>query len=303
MEIPLAQEVIFGLVIGSYIALGAIGFTLVYGLVNMINFAHGEFITIGAFVGYLAVAEVGLPLPVAVFVALGGTAVVGWGIARITFEPMNDAGAVPLLLMSIGLGLVLRNGIRVIAGPDRRNIRTDVATYRFDDLGFFVTSQQLFIIGLTLASVLVLHLFLSRTMLGVAMRATADNEDLALVSGIDTRRVRNAVWLAASGLAGVAGVMLGTAQAASPTVGFGQLLLIITAAILGGAGSPYGAVAGSYILGVAVTVSVPFLQRLEETLALNLELTALNSTMAFVILIVVLLVRPGGLVSAEVRTS
>ena len=303
MEIPLAQEVIFGLVIGSYIALGAIGFTLVYGLVNMINFAHGEFITIGAFVGYLAVAEVGLPLPVAVFVALGGTAVVGWGIARITFEPMNDAGAVPLLLMSIGLGLVLRNGIRVIAGPDRRSIRTDVATYRFDDLGFFVTSQQLFIIGLTLVSVLVLHLFLSRTMLGVAMRATADNEDLALVSGIDTRRVRNAVWLAASGLAGVAGVMLGTAQAASPTVGFGQLLLIITAAILGGAGSPYGAVAGSYILGIAVTVSVPFLQRLEETLALNLELTALNSTMAFVILIVVLLVRPGGLVSAEVRTS
>ena len=303
MEIPLAQEVIFGLVIGSYIALGAIGFTLVYGLVNMINFAHGEFITIGAFVGYLAVAEIGLPLPVAVLVALGGTAVVGWGIARITFEPMNDAGAVPLLLMSIGLGLVLRNGIRVIAGPDRRSIRTDVATYRFDDLGFFVTSQQLFIIGLTLASVLVLHLFLSRTMLGVAMRATADNEDLALVSGIDTRRVRNAVWLAASGLAGVAGVMLGTAQAASPTVGFGQLLLIITAAILGGAGSPYGAVAGSYILGIAVTVSVPFLQRLEETLALNLELTALNSTMAFVILIVVLLVRPGGLVSAEVRTS
>ena len=74
MEIPLAQEVIFGLVIGSYIALGAIGFTLVYGLVNMINFAHGEFITIGAFVGYLAVAEIGLPLPVAVLVALGGTA-------------------------------------------------------------------------------------------------------------------------------------------------------------------------------------------------------------------------------------
>ncbi|PSP87515.1 branched-chain amino acid ABC transporter permease [Halobacteriales archaeon QS_4_66_20] len=294
MEIPLAQEVIFGLVIGSYIALGAIGFTLVYGLVNMINFAHGEFITIGAFVGYLAVAEVGLPLPVAVFVALGGTAVVGWGIARITFEPMNDAGAVPLLLMSIGLGLVLRNGIRVIAGPDRRSIRTDVATYRFDDLGFFVTSQQLFIIGLTLASVLVLHLFLSRTMLGVAMRATADNEDLALVSGVDTRRVRNAVWLAASGLAGVAGVMLGTAQAASPTVGFGQLLLIITAAILGGAGSPYGAVAGSYLLGIGITVSVVFLPE---------SLTSLNSTMAFVVLIVVLLLRPGGLVNREVRTS
>jgi len=303
MEIPLAQEVIFGLVIGSYIALGAVGFTLVYGLVNMINFAHGEFITIGAFVGYAAVVFGGLPLPVAVLVALGVTAVVGWGIARITFEPMNDAGPVPLLLMSIGLGLVLRNGIRVVAGADRRNVPTDVSTFRFDDLGFFVTSRQLFIIGLAVVAVVALHLFLSRTLLGIAMRATADNEDLALVSGIDTRRVRNAVWLAASGLAGVAGVMLAAAQSASPTVGFGQLLLIITAAILGGAGSPYGAVVGSYILGVGVAVSVVFLSRLEDLVAVSLELTALNSTMAFVILIVVLLVRPGGLVNAEVRNS
>jgi neutral amino acid transport system permease protein len=293
MEIPLAQEVIFGLVIGSYIALGAIGFTLVYGLVNMINFAHGEFITIGAFVGYAAVVFGGLPLPAALVVALVGTAIIGWAIARVTFEPMNDAGAVPLLLMSIGLGLVLRNGIRAVAGADRRGVPTDVTTYRFDDLGFFVTSQQLFIIGVTLLAVLVLHLFLSRTMLGIAMRATADNEDLALVSGIDTRRIRNAVWLAASGLAGVAGVMLAVAQSANPNVGFGQLLLIITAAILGGAGSPYGAVAGSYLLGIGITVSVVFLPE---------SLTELNATMAFVVLIVVLLIRPGGLVNTEVRT-
>lgn len=294
MSIPLAQEVIFGLVIGSYIALGAIGFTLVYGLVNMINFAHGEFITVGAFVGYVAVVFGGLPLPVAVLVALVGTAVIGWLIARVTFEPMNDAGAVPLLLMSIGLGLVLRNGFRVIAGADRRDVPADVATYRFDDLGFFVTSQQLFIIGVTLLAVLVLHLFLSRTMLGIAMRATSDNEDLALVSGIDTRRIRNAVWMAASGLAGVAGLMLAVQQSANPNVGFGQLLLIITAAILGGAGSPYGAVAGSYLLGIGITVSVVFLPA---------GLTEFNSTMAFVVLIVVLLIRPGGLVNVEVRSS
>ena len=294
MAIPLAQEVIFGLVIGSYVALGAIGFTLVYGLVNMINFAHGEFITLGAFAGYVAVVFLALPLPAAVLVALVATAVLGWAIARATFEPMNDAGPVPLLLMSIGLGLVLRNGIRFIAGAERRDVPTDVATYRFDDLGFFVTSQQLFIIGVTLLVVLALHVFLSRTMLGIAMRATADNEDLALVSGIDTRRVRNAVWLAAAGLAGVAGVMLVAAQSANPNVGFGQLLLIITAAILGGAGSPYGAVAGSYLLGIGITVSVVFLPT---------DISALSSTMAFVVLIVVLLIRPGGLVNAEVRTS
>ena len=294
MAIPLAQELIFGLVIGSYIALGAIGFTLVYGLVNMINFAHGEFVTIGAYVGFLAVHVGGLPLPLALVVAFGGTAVVGWTLARVTFEPMNDAGAVPLLLMSIGLGLVLRNVIRLVAGASGRDVQVDVATYRFEDLGFFVTSQQLFIIGVTLLVVLVLHVFLSRTMLGIAMRATSENEDLAQVSGIDTVRIRNVVWLAASGLAGVAGILLAVAREASATVGFGQLLLIITAAILGGAGSPYGAVAGSYLLGVGIALSVAFLPA---------GVSAFGSTMAFVVLILVLLVRPGGLVNAEVRMS
>lgn len=294
MAIPLAQEVVFGLVLGSYIALGAIGFTLVYGLVNMINFAHGEFITIGAYVGFLGVHVAGLPLPIALVFAFGLTAVAGWVIARLTFEPMNDAGAVPLLLMSIGLGLVLRNGIRLFAGAGGRDVSVPITTYRFDSLGFFVTSQQLVIVGVTLLLVLVLHLFLSRTMLGVAMRATSDNEDLALVSGIDTRNIRNVVWLAASGLAGVSGILLAIAQEASATVGFGQLLLIITAAILGGAGSPYGAVIGSYLLGVGITVSVAFLPA---------GTTAFGTTMAFVVLILVLLVRPGGIVQTEVRTS
>lgn len=294
MTIPLAQELIFGLVIGSYVALGAIGFTLVYGLVNMINFAHGEYITIGAFVGFLAIEGLGLSLPVALVVTLAVTGVAGWAIARVTFEPMNDAGAVPLLLMSIGLGLVLRNGFRAVAGAERRHVPIEVTTYRFDGLGFFVTSQQLFIIGVTLLFVVVLHVFLSRTMLGVAMRATADNEDLALVSGIDTRLIRDAVWLGASALAGVAGVMLAISQSANPNVGFGQLLLILTAAILGGAGSPYGAVAGSYLLGIGITLSVAFLPS---------GITALSSTMAFVVLIAVLLVRPGGLANTEVRTS
>jgi neutral amino acid transport system permease protein len=126
------------------------------------------------------------------------------------------------------------------------------------------------------------------------MRATADNEDLSLVSGIDTRRIRDAVWLVASGLAGVAGVALAITQGASAGVGFGQLLLMITAAILGGAGSPYGAVVGSYVLGVGISVSIVFLPA---------GLSEFSTTMAFVVLIAVLLVRPGGIVDQEVRTS
>jgi neutral amino acid transport system permease protein len=290
----LSTILVQGISIGMMYVLVALGLTLIFGFMDVINFAHGAFITIGACAGSRAGVHVGLPIPVAVVVALGVTAIVGWAIARITFEPMNDAGAVPLLLMSIGLGLVMRNGIRVVAGADQRDIPVEVTTFRFDDLGFFVTSQQLFIFGVTLLAVFLLHLFLSRTLLGIAMRATSDNESLALVSGIDTRRIRNAVWLTASGLAGVAGVMLAVSQSASPNVGFRQLLLVITAAILGGAGSPYGAVIGSYVLGIGITVSVVFLPT---------AVSELSSTMAFVILIVVLLVRPGGLVNTEVRTS
>jgi neutral amino acid transport system permease protein len=207
---------------------------------------------------------------------------------------MNDAGAVPLLLTSIGLGLLLRNGIRIAAGAGTRDVSVPVQTYRFDDLGFFVTSRDLFIVGITVLAVVALHLFLSRTMVGIAMRATADNEDLSLVSGIDTRRIRDAVWLVASGLAGVAGVALAITQGASAGVGFGQLLLMITAAILGGAGSPYGAVVGSYVLGVGISVSIVFLPA---------GLSEFSTTMAFVVLIAVLLVRPGGIVDQEVRTS
>jgi neutral amino acid transport system permease protein len=294
MSVPLAQEIVFGLVVGSYIALGAIGFTLVYGLVNMINFAHGEFITIGAYVGFFAIEVGGLPVPVAAAVAFIGTALICWPLARVSFEPLNEAGAVPLLLTSIGLGLVLRNGVRLGLGAEGRTVRRSVDTYRFDQLGFFVTSRQLFVIGITLLIVLILYIFLNRTMLGIAMRATSDNEDLALVSGIDARQIRNAVWIISTGLAGVAGIMLMLTQEASASVGFDQILLIITAAILGGIGSPYGAVLGSYIIGVGIAISIRFLPS---------GTTTFSTTMAFVVLIIALLIRPGGIVNADVRTS
>jgi len=295
MALPLVQSLIFGLVLGSFIALGAIGFTLVYGLVDMINFAHGEFVTVGAYAGLLAVAVAGVGLPLALVVAFVVTAVVGWAVAQATYEPLNDAGPIPLLLTSIGVGLVMRNVIRLAAGPGARYL--DVSrptTYRSEALGLFVTDQQVFVVGITLVAVLVLHLFLDRTMMGIAMRATADNEDLALVTGIDTKRVRHVVWLVGSGFAGIAGVLLAVTRSANPTTGFDQLLLILTAAILGGAGSPYGAVVGSYALGIGISMAIALLPT---------SVSDFGATMAFVVLIVVLLVRPGGIVNQEVRSS
>lgn len=287
------QDVVFGVVLGSYVAVAAVGFTLVYGLINMINFAHGEYVTVGAFVGFAFAETVGLPAAAAVPATVAVSAVVGWGLAMAVFRPIGDTGPIPLLLTSIGLGLVMRNGIRLLAGPNpRRFALGETSVYRSDALSVFVTSQHLFVIGVAVASFLTMHVLLQYTKLGTALRAMSDNEDLALVTGIDTKRMRTVVWLLASGLAGLAGYMLAVQRGATPMVGFEQLLLVITAAILGGAGSVYGAIVGSYVLGITISLTVGLLPSWA---------TELGTTMAFVVLIVVLLVRPGGIAGAEVR--
>jgi neutral amino acid transport system permease protein len=264
---------------------------MVYGLVNMINFAHGEYMTIGAYFGFLAAEVIGLPAPIALLPVMLVSAGVGWLLAWVVFEPLNDTGPIPLLLTSIGLGLILRNGIRLIADPQKRYVDMATETFRFDGLGFFITSQHLFLMGVTIAAIVSVHLFLTRSTMGKAMRATSDNESLAKVTGIQTKRVRAIVWVIASGFAGLAGYLLAVGQGATPHTGFSQLLLVITAAILGGAGSVYGAVAGAYVLGITISLAIAFLPSWASEL---------GTTMAFVVLIVVLLIRPGGITGEEV---
>jgi len=301
----LTQNVVFGLIVGSYIAIAAIGFTLIYGIINMINFAYGEYITAGAFVGFLTASVLELPLPVTVLVALVITAVFSLVLARVFFTPLSDTGPVPLLLTSIGVGLIFRNGYRLFAGRTARFIDRSPGTYRFDlpDLSvgatnllgdFFITSQQAIVLGTALVVFVAVHLLLTRTTVGIAMRAVGDNEDLAHVRGIDTRRVRDAVWLIAGALAGITGVMLALQTNASAGIGFSQILPIIAAAILGGAGSAYGAIVGAYVIGIVMELSVALLPA---------SATTLGTTMAFLVLIIVLLVKPSGIAGEEVRKA
>jgi len=302
----LAQNVVFGLVTGSYIAIAALGFTLIYGIVNMINFAYGEYLTIGAFVGVLSAGMLPLPLPVAALVAMAGGGVASLVLARAFFTPINDTGPVPMLLTSIGLGLALRNVVRLTAGRDARYFDTQAATYRFDGLpalsvgpvdllgGLFVTSQQLVVVGSAVGVFLVLHALLTRTDVGIAMRAMSDDESLARVRGIDTQFIRDSVWVLAGVLAGLAGVLIGIQTNVSATTGFSHILQILAAAILGGAGSPYGAIAGSYVIGLVLALSTAFLPT---------GMTGISSAMAFLVLVAVLLVKPSGLAGREVREA
>jgi branched-subunit amino acid ABC-type transport system permease component len=300
----LAQNIVFGLVTGSYIAIAAIGFTLIYGIVDMINFAYGEYLTIGAFVGFLAAGL--LPLPAAVLVAMVGGGVVSLALAWLFFTPINETGPVPMLLTSIGLGLVLRNVIRIFAGGSARYYDTTTETFRtqgipevpvgsFDLVGdVYVTSEHLVVVGCAVAVFLVIHGLLTRTDVGIAMRAMGDSEDLARVRGIDTQFIRNSVWILAGVLAGLAGVLVGIQTNVNVTTGYAHILQILAAAILGGAGSPYGAIAGAYVIGIVVALSTAFLPS---------HMTGLSSAMAFVVLVAVLLVKPSGIAGAEVREA
>jgi len=292
----LAQNVVFGLVTGSYIAVAAVGFTLIYGINDMINFAYGEYMTIGAYVGLL----VGFVLPagpvVSMLLVIAVSAVLGWAVARMFFIPIKDTGPVPLLLTSIGVGYILRYLIQAVAGPDLRFFEFQQSqTFRTEALGgVFVNMNQLTIIAIALVVFGVTHLLLTRTDIGLAMRALSKNDDLARVSGIPIDSVQRYVWLLASGMAGLSGYLIGIQRAASPFMGFNQILIVLTAAILGGAGSAYGAIAGSYVIGVVMATSVGVLPSWA---------TELSTAVAFAVLILVLLVKPGGIASAEVREA
>lgn len=307
----LAQFIVFGLETGALIAVAAMGFTLLYGIVNMINFAYGEYLTIGAYVGWALIAVGGVNIWVTLVVTTVATAVLGWVVSRVFFVPLHEQGPIPLLLTSIGVGFLLRNLFVFFFDVDRRFVDLSKAyvgvpatTLRvnlpsvtvagFDLVGdFFVTTNMLVTMGLAAGLLGALHLLLTRTDLGIAMRATASNESLAELSGVPAYNVRQYTWVIASALAGVAGILVLTRESASPVAGFDQILLILAAAILGGAGSVYGAVLGAVVIGVA--------RQLVAGLGIPI-LSSVPLSVAFFILIVILLVRPSGIAGREVST-
>ncbi len=291
----MVQQLLFGIEVGSYYAISAIGFTLVYRYVGMLNFAHAEYMTIGAYVAAFLSGTLGLSIVLNIPLVMGISAVTGLALARVFFSPIHHKGAIPLLLTSVGVGFMLRNGIRMVFGPTEQHLAPVPGTYRFEVLGgVFISNQMLLIVGLALGVFAVTYLLLTRTTLGMAMRATGDSERLARATGVDTGRIRIYVWLLSSAMAGLSGYVLALQQSASPSLGLDAILIVITAAILGGAGNPYGAIAGAYIIGVAMTLATGlFLPGL---------LSGLGTAVAFVILILILLVRPGGITGEEVAT-
>jgi neutral amino acid transport system permease protein len=279
-----AQRGLNGLSLGAIYALGAVGLTLVYGILKLVNFAHGDFLTFGAYMAYLVSVTWGLPLVVAIFWAMAATAVLGIFLERVMWAPMRakGAGMLQLLLMSIGLALVIRYGIQYVWSTELRQLDVNrTATVEF--LGLTIGRTNLIVIIVGFAVLIGTGMMLRYTLLGKRMRALSDNIDLAETSGIDTSRVILWTWVFAAGFAGLAGVMAGAITQVQPELGFELLLPIFAAVVMGGIGNAYGALAGGVVLGLVIEWSTLFIDSRWKTAT------------GFLVLILVLIVRPQGI--------
>lgn len=282
------QNVIFGLITGSILAVATVGFSMIRQSEGFINIAHGQYLALGAFVGFFFVDTVGLNIFVAGLLATIIVGVVGVVLSIVIFRPVHTNGPLALLFTSIGLAFLLFGLIRVIFGASVRFFPVDFGS-RLEVGSVNVTVGELLIIVIAAASVLGLNLFLTRTRTGASIRATASNPDLARMRGIHVERVSRIVWFIASALAGLAGVMIGVIGSANSELGFQVILLILAAAVLGGLGSINGVVAAGLLLGLIMDLSALIIP------------TAYRTVVAFGALILVLLIRPQGLFTTASR--
>jgi neutral amino acid transport system permease protein len=273
-----------GLSLGAIYALGAVGLTLVYGILKLTNFAHGDFLTFGAYMAFLVNVTWGAPLVVAVFWAMAATAVLGLVFERTLWGPMRrrKAGFLQLILMSIGLAFLLRAIIQWFWGTEIRSLDVDNTT-SVEFLGLRIGQTELIVVIVGIVVISAVGLLLRYSLMGKRMRALSDDLDLAETAGIDTRRIILYTWIFSGALAGLAGVMAGATTNLRPEMGFELLLPIFAAVILGGIGDAFGALAAGMVLGVMTEWS---------TLVIDARWKV---AVGFVVLVVVLIIRPQGI--------
>ncbi len=280
----IAQRALFGLSTGSIYALGAVGLTLVYGILKLTNFAHGDFLTFGAYMAFVVNVTWGLPLVLGIVVAMAMTALLSIVLEKGMWGPMRarGAGMLQLILMSIGLALVLRYSIQYIWGTELRSLEVNnTDTIEFLGLSIGVTQALVIVIGfVTLTAT---GLMLRYALLGKQMRALSDNLDLAETTGINTSRVILYTWLFAGAFAGLAGVLYGATTQLQPEMGFELLLPIFAAVVVGGIGDAFGALVGGILIGVVIEWSTLFVD------------PGLKLAVGFLVLILVLIIRPQGI--------
>jgi neutral amino acid transport system permease protein len=291
-----AQLLVEGIKFGSIIAITAVGLSLIFGTTGLINFAHGELVTLGATVAFLLNASVigpQLQLIPAVLVTVVFGAAFGGVLELSLWKPLRrrGVGRIQLFIISIGLSLLIRHIILVLFGTRPQPYADYTIQQEWQWGPVSIAPRDLVITVLSLLVLAGVALMLRRTRAGKAIRAVSDNRDLAESSGIDVSRVILNVWLLAGGLAALGGVFFGLAQLVSWDMGFRLLLLMFAAVILGGLGTAYGVIVGSLVVGIVAQVS---------TIWFPVEL---QNAWALLVLILVLLVRPQGIFGQPQRVG
>lgn len=293
------QQVINGLVLGCVYAIVAIGYTMVYGILQLINFAHGALVMIGAMVAYTAIsllAGSGLPPVVVVLIGTGCSipvcVVLGYLLDRIAYRPLRRAPRLAPLITAIGMNIILQYLALLVWGRNPLAYPQIIKVENFDIGGATITSVQIAIMLISTLLMAGLALLIYRTRLGTAMRATAQNLQVAGLMGIDANRIIALTFIIGAGLAAVAGVMVGTYYGiAHYTMGGNLGLKAFAAAVLGGIGNVPGAMLGGILLGLVEALGAGYIGDLTN----NVFGSNYQDVFAFIVLIAVLVLRPQGI--------
>lgn len=280
----LIQQLINGVSLGSIYALIALGYTMIYGIIKLINFAHGDIYMVGAYLGFFGVTAAGLPILPALLISMVVTGCLGMVVEKLAYKPLRHAPRISILITAIGVSFFLEYTGMYFVTPTPRTFPDVIGNISFNVAGFIINGQQLLIFAITIILMALLTYIVQKTKLGKAMRAASFDTETAQLMGIDSDRVISMTFFIGSSMAAAAGVLVGVYyNTIDPLMGIMPGLKAFVAAVLGGIGILPGAVVGGIILGVIEALVAGFLS------------STFRDAAAFAILILVLLIKPAGL--------
>ncbi|HHX22891.1 MAG: branched-chain amino acid ABC transporter permease [Tepidanaerobacteraceae bacterium] len=286
----IVEQLINGLTLGSTYSLIALGYTMVYGILELINFAHSEIYMIGAFLGLTMVTVYKMPFAVALIISMVGSCALGISIEKTAYRPLRKSNRIAPLISAIGASIFLQNAVLMLVGPQARAFPANFKVANIK-IGSFaqISTLQLSILIISVVLMVGLHLLIQNTKIGQAMRATAQDKEAAELMGIKIDQIITFTFAIGSALGGAAGVLVGIYfDSADPMMGFFPGLKGFVAAVLGGIGSIPGAMLGGLLLGLVEMLGAVYMSRYKDAIA-------------FAVLIFILLLKPTGLLGRRVQ--